>query len=234
MNLYGENGNIKALSKYLTDQGVPVDVDYKTISDEIDFNDYHFVYVGSGIENVQKLALSHLIDYKDQILNYISKGNVMLFTGNSLEMLGKQIISCDSKVYDGCGVFDFVTKETNQRYTGDVICKYSELEKPLVGFINKCTCIEGPIKNPLFNVDFTTLKGIKPETEGFRLNNLFATYLIGPILAKNPHFGEFITKLILNSAGIDDYKKISYPYAEKAHDITLSNLISVKDNLASK
>ena len=49
LNIYGENGNMRALVKVLEYQGLKVNVDFKTIDDEINFNDYDFIYVGSCI-----------------------------------------------------------------------------------------------------------------------------------------------------------------------------------------
>ena len=71
LNLYGENGNIKALKKQLEDQGINVTIKFLTIDDDLDFNKYDFVYIGAGTENNQKIALKHLIKYKNDIKKYI-------------------------------------------------------------------------------------------------------------------------------------------------------------------
>ena len=53
MNLYGENGNVRALVKYLEKHGVKVVVEFLSLEDQIKFEDYDFVYIGSGtIENI--------------------------------------------------------------------------------------------------------------------------------------------------------------------------------------
>ena len=43
LNLYGENGNIKALKKQLENQGVSVTVLSLSIEDELHFDDYDMV-----------------------------------------------------------------------------------------------------------------------------------------------------------------------------------------------
>ena len=48
MNLYGENGNVLCLKKYLENQNIAVSVDYLTKDDKIDFNKYDIYYIGSG------------------------------------------------------------------------------------------------------------------------------------------------------------------------------------------
>ena len=67
MNLYGENGNIKALKKQLEEQNTSVKVLSLTIDDELNFNEYDMVYIGAGTEENQKLVVKHLLKYKNEI-----------------------------------------------------------------------------------------------------------------------------------------------------------------------
>ena len=69
LNLYGENGNIKALKKELENQGLNVYIHFLTIDDELDLEKYDFVYIGAGTENNQKIVLPHLMKYKNIIKN---------------------------------------------------------------------------------------------------------------------------------------------------------------------
>ena len=50
------------------------------------------------------------------------------------------------------------------------------------------------------NYAFKSIKGVginkESILEGFRINNLFATYLIGPLLVVNPNFTKYIMKLL--------------------------------------
>ena len=67
LNLYGESGNVKALEYQLEGQGITVKIKFLTIGDTLDFSKYDFVYMGAGTEENQKLALKHLIKYKDKV-----------------------------------------------------------------------------------------------------------------------------------------------------------------------
>ena len=71
LNLYGENGNIKALKKHLEEQNIKVNIEFLTLNDKIDFKKYDFVYIGSGTEKNLNLALKDLIKYKKSIKEYI-------------------------------------------------------------------------------------------------------------------------------------------------------------------
>ena len=116
MNMYGDYANILALKKHLEDQGLTVKVDYKDINEDIDFSLYDFIYMGSGTESKELIALNDIIRYKDEFKNLVNNNKVILFTGNASELLGKSI---DDNL--ALNVFDFKTQHTDKRYTGDVI-----------------------------------------------------------------------------------------------------------------
>ena len=48
MNLYGEHGNILALTKHLEAHKIKPIVHYLSLEDEIDFSKYDIFYIGSG------------------------------------------------------------------------------------------------------------------------------------------------------------------------------------------
>lgn len=193
MNLYGDYANISALCRIFETNGVEYTLDKKSLGDEIDFSIYDFVYVGSGSEQNQKVALSHLIEYKKSLKNYIESGKTALFTGNAFEMLGEKIDSFLGE-FEGLGIFAFTTVEQNKtRTTSDAVLSFEALDTPLVGFINKCSVVNG-VAEPLFSVQMGLGNSENDNFEGIRAKNLFGTHLTGPILVKNPHFLKFIAE----------------------------------------
>ena len=92
LNLYGDSGNIKAIKKALESQKIKVEIINLSINDELDFEKYDFVYIGSGTEYNQTLVLNHIINYIDKITKYIENNKFFLVTGNSIELFGKYII----------------------------------------------------------------------------------------------------------------------------------------------
>ena len=90
MNLYGENGNIKALIYALKSQNIKVNLDKLTINDEIDFNKYDLIYIGCGTESNELIVLNDILKYKKDIKKYIENNKFILATGNSFELFGKK------------------------------------------------------------------------------------------------------------------------------------------------
>ena len=168
MNLYGESGNVRALARHLSDQGFQVVVDRKSVGDEIDFSQYGFVYIGSGTERNQKVALHDLMRYRDVLEERINQGGVFFLTGNSFEMLGNSILGADGVTYQGLELAQFeVTEIPNKRYTGDAVCISDWYAKPMVGFINKCSQIVG-VDHPLFEMKMGEGNAPGDPKEGYR------------------------------------------------------------------
>ena len=67
MNLYGDNGNVRVLERYLKDQGEQVRVDRKSLQDEFDISQYDFIYCGRGTEKNRNAALADLKKHENEL-----------------------------------------------------------------------------------------------------------------------------------------------------------------------
>ena len=223
MNLYGEYGNVKILEHHLKDIGVNVEVDRKTINDEISINDYDFIYAGAGTERNQMVVLEDLKKYKEDIKKYIDSGKYALLTGNSFEMLGKKI----EKV-EALNILDFEVSRTKDRMTSDVIFKSKYFKNEIVGFINKMSNITNN-QNPLFEVLFGIGENENNDYEGIKYKNIYGTYLSGPLLVRNP---EILRTLILGICEVKDRnfkcKINTYKNEEDGYSLVLAELMRRK------
>ena len=179
LNLYGESGNIKIIDNVLKSNKIKHEILYLSLDDELDFDSYDLVYIGSGTEENQKIALKHLMNYQEDIKKYIENNKFMLVTGNSVDMFGEKIIADEE--YDGLGVFDY-TITRGKRKMEEVYLDSEITKHKILGFINNNSYID-EINFPLF------------KEEGVKYNNFYATYILGPILVRNPDF----IKYFLNS-----------------------------------
>lgn len=215
LNLYGENGNIKALKKHLEEQDVKVKIHFLTIDDDIDFNKYDLVYIGAGTEDNQKIVLPHLMKYKKEIKKAIDDNKFFLITGNAINFFGKHIIDKNGKKIKTLNIFDYYVKEEDFRMIDEGIMKCSFLKNIVIGFQNQNTVLKEN-NNPLFKV----LKGIgsypKSKEEGIKYKNFYGTYLIGPLLVRNPEFLKYFIKELLQSKNIK-MKKLDLKMDEKAY-----------------
>lgn len=197
MNLYGENGNIRMIERVLKEKGAEVIADRKTITNrDIDFTKYDFIYCGAGTELSRNACLEHLRGFAQSLKEAFENDTVMLFTGNSYEMLGSKLHTAQGEDVEGLGLFGFTVQEQKKnRYSGDVKLTSKLSEKTFIGYINKCSKVEG-IKTPLFEVEVMA-GSLQCSADGIQEKNFFGTQVIGPVMVKNPDFAEYIAKLII-------------------------------------
>ena len=206
MNLYGENGNVRYLKKKLEDQDVEVKVYFLSVDDEIDFSKYDIYYIGTGSEDNQKIVLEDIMKYKDDIKKAIDYNKYFIATGNSLELFGKEIIGKDKiKCLD---IFNYTATVNKDRIVGEQLYSSKLIDKKIVGFQNR-VCTLDNLDNTIFNVTEGSGYNKKNMTEGFRVNNFIGTYLLGPILVRNPYLCDYFIKDIFKSLDIT-YNKTNY------------------------
>jgi len=187
LNLYGESGNIKIIENVLKYNKIKHEILYLSLNDKLEFSEYDLVYIASGTEGNQKIALDHLMKYKKDIKKYIESGKYIFVTGNSVDMFGSKIIS--DKEYDGLNILDYEIHQ-EKRKMEEVYLSSSFLKNKIIGFINNNSYMN-KIEYPLF------------DGEGIKYNNFYATYVLGPILVRNP---EFLKYFLNNLTG----KKLKY------------------------
>ncbi len=220
MNLYGEYANLSILRRHLEDSGAEVLIDKLSIGDSFVISDYDFIYCGAGTESNIKLALSDLVKYRDDIKKYSETGTA-LFTGNALEMLGNQITDGNGDRYEGLGLADFNTVEGDRRLLGDAVFTSDFTDKPIVGFINKCSDMRGNY-TPFLNVKYGIGNNPDDKVDGVRINNILGTHLTGPVMVKNPPFLDYILGLV--TKGKIDQKK-EYPFETGGYNVTVNELM---------
>lgn len=187
MNLYGEIGNIKALKYSLENAGVKVVIDNLSINDDIDFSKYDILYIGSGTENNELIVLNDIKKYKNELKKYIEDNKFVIATGNSIELFGKTIFN--KKEYKALNIFDYSSKLIDKRIVGDIIIPMKNVNKDIIGFQNRGSIIENN-NYPLFDNDYTL---------GINYKNFYGTYILGPILVRNPELNKYLINKLLKS-----------------------------------
>lgn len=195
MNLYGEYANTLALQKALSEKGRAAEIEFFSIGDALDFSDHDFIYIGSGTEKNQKVALEYLRPYTEQLKTALDGGKIILATGNSFEIFGEKITDRNGKEYEGLKLFGFTVTEGAERIVEDVSAEFEE--NKVIGFINKASQIEG-IENPFFVIK----QGVgnsdsSANIEGIRQGNFYGTHIIGPLLMRNKCMADYFAELLI-------------------------------------
>lgn len=222
LNLYGENGNIMALKKALSTQDIEVEVKNLSLDNEPwNLENLDIVYIGAGTEQNQILALKTLMKYKEEINQMILDNKLFIATGNSIELFGKSL-KCEDEIISTLNIFDYTTERTKKRIVSECVFNYDEISDKILGFENHQGSISG-ITEPLFTVEKGFSSDLNSKYEGFRINNFYGTYLLGPLLVRNPKLLEKICKDIIISKDVNfEFKQFDLALEQKAHDTFLN------------
>ena len=199
LNLYGENGNTRCIEHMLKLNNIKVNIDYKSLNDNIDFNKYDLVYISQGSEDNLLTSLKDITKYKKDLKKYIEDNKYLLLTGNSMDLFGKYI-EIDNDKIDTLGIFDYYTKfidkstfdnASTDRIVGQVYGSTKLIKEKIIGFQNRCD-LNYNIKTPLFELEERFSNDLTNKKEGFTYKNVYATHTIGPILIRNPYFTHYL------------------------------------------
>ena len=108
-------------------------------------------------------------------------------------------------------IFDYYTryiKDANlknaskDRVVGEVRAKCQFIEEEIIGFQNRSSVMINVKEDSLFKVLKGT--GYKPDEiiEGIHYNNFYGTYLLGPILVRNPYFTDYLVNEICKDLNV--------------------------------
>ena len=189
LNLYGEQGNILALKRAFKNQNVEIEVDYLSVQDKIDFKKYELVYLGSGSAENLLIALEDIKRHKKELKKYIESKKVLLATGNSYLLFGQKINNMDA-----LGIFDYYAASSEKMAHESLMELYQE--KDIIGFQNREFIVNNK-RNHLFKVKEGLCDNLKSEYEGYHEYNFYGTFVIGPLLIRNPHFTNILVKEIM-------------------------------------
>ena len=225
MNLYGSYANVAVLKRYLEELGNTVTVESVAPGEEADLTGADFLFMGAGTERRQKAALADFVRYGEAVKALARDGAAMLFAGTAMELLGKTIAADDGTVCEGIGLGSFPSTQGKKRFVEDVYGTTDLYDGPVVGFMNKCSVIEG-VDTPLVTtLDMGFGNSGEKTPEGFRFRNVFASELTGPILVKNPRLLDKVAEAIYARRGQALPDQLPrWQYAEDGYAITAQQL----------
>lgn len=219
-NLYGELANVKYLKRAIKKCEVietNLNEKPKFVSEDIDI-----LYMAPMTEANQEVVIEQLKPYKNDLQQFIEKGKLAFFTNNAVEILGNYIENEDGSRVEALKILDIYAKRDMLNRANTLFLGEFEGTK-IVGFKDQFTMVYGNNEeNYLFKV--TKGWGLNKESklEGIRVNNLFASYVLGPILPLNPDFAKYILELLGQEAEL--------PFEEEAKTAYEIRLKEFEDN----
>lgn len=191
MNIYGDRGNIIALTRRAAWRGIESEVVSIGIGDPIPPR--IDIYFFGGGQDQEQVAVSRDLqnDKGARIKSDIETGTAALTICGGYQLFGHEYRPHNADPLPGIGVFDAHTVAGRKRFIGNVVVE-SEWGD-LVGFENHSglTYLE-PGVEPLGKVRVGRGNNGRDGHEGARYRNAIGCYLHGALLPKNPWLTDWL------------------------------------------
>lgn len=188
LGTYGDGGNVTVLTERFRRRGLAVARTDVTIGDPIP-DDAHLYVIGGGEDGPQSRA-ADLLRASGSLHKAVAGGAAVLAVCAGFQMLGKHFVAPDGTVVDGLGLLDVATRRgPGERIVGEVVATpVPALALPtLTGYENHGGVTDlGGDASPLGTVTVGTGNRPGAGVEGAWQGRIVATYLHGPVLARNP------------------------------------------------
>ncbi|WP_010539968.1 type 1 glutamine amidotransferase [Dietzia alimentaria] len=229
MGTYGDDGNSLILRQRLKWRGYDAEIVRITLEDEVP--DSCDVYaVGGGEDAAQKLASRHLSESRG-LQRAVERGVPVLAICAGMQVFGEWFVVADGSRAPGLGLMDITTTPQSARSIGELLVEpqLAGLTQPLTGFENHMgATVLGSDAAPLGRVLSGTGNGVPasndsgagadashasgPRVEGVVQGSIIATYMHGPVLARNPELADL---LLYRALGVDSLPPLEVPAVEQ-------------------
>ena len=221
MNIYGDTGNVVVLRRRLEWRGLPVEVAPVSVGDALP-HDADILLGGGGQDAAQGEIGADFASRGAQLRAMADDGVVMLAICGSYQMLGHEFITQEGRHIHGVGVLDVITRGQSQRLIGN---NYVDTEDAgrLVGYENHSGLTDlGPHARPLGRTQPGRGNNGRDQTEGAVRDNVFGTYLHGPVLAKSPRFADaLLRRALLRRGAAADLEPLDDTLADRAAQVAV-------------
>jgi CobQ-like glutamine amidotransferase family enzyme len=199
LNIYGDTGNVLVLRKRLEWRGHTARIVGVNSGDAIPA-DADMLLGGGGQDAAQGEIGTDFVRRTPTLRAMADDGVVMLTICGSYQLLGHEFLTKDGNRIPGTGVLDVLTRGSDTRLIGN---NHIDTEwGRLVGFENHSGLTElGEGARPLGRTVTGRGNNGSDLTEGAVRDNVFGTYLHGPVLAKSPQFADELLRRALARRG---------------------------------
>ena len=217
MNIYGDRGNVIALSQRARWRGIDTKVRNIGIGDPIP-TDVDCFFWGGG-QDQEQVAVAHDLQGAkgEAIREAVDDGAALLAVCGGYQLLGHEYRPHDAEPLPGIAVFDAVSVAGPERFIGNVVVdtRWGEL----VGFENHSGLTTlGPALEPMGRVRVGHGNNGRDGTEGAIRHHAVGCYLHGSLLPKNPVLTDWlIARALERRYGYVDLEPLADEFESAAH-----------------
>lgn len=234
LNIYGDKGNILALTRRAQWNNINATVTNITIGDSFDSSLYDIFFLGGGQDYEQEIIQNDVLKQKgSEIKNAVAGNKVFLCICGGYQLMGKYYKTWDGKEIEFLGALDLWTVGGKERMIGNIVFESDLINdngSPLkiVGFENHSgrTYLGNGIR-PLGKVLSGNGNNGQDGYEGAVYNNVYCSYSHGSLLPKNPLLTDHLISLALKQKynDFDGLVQLDYTFENAARNSMLQRIL---------
>jgi CobQ-like glutamine amidotransferase family enzyme len=199
MGTYGDGGNVKVLVRRAAARGLETHVVEVGPGGEVP--DTADLYVLGGGEDASQVTVARALRDSGALERAAARGAAVFAVCAGLQVLGHDFEISGGAIEPGLGLLDATTRRQEPRAVGEVLAEPLDGSPLLTGYENHGggTTL-GPAAEPLAQVVAGIGNGggaTGNGWEGMVQGNVLATYLHGPVLARNPALADRVLTMAL-------------------------------------
>ncbi|KQB87188.1 type 1 glutamine amidotransferase [Corynebacterium lowii] len=230
LGTYGDDGNALVLRGRARMRGIAADIHPVKLGEAIPTG-LDVYTLGGGEDTAQILAAEHLLA-DGGLRRAAEAGRPILAICAGLQVLGESF-RADGRIVDGLGLIDATTTSLGKRAIGEVTSTptgagfTAALTQPLTGFENhmgatilgSAATPLGVVKRGVGNSDHHGTEGLADAStqrtaEGAVQGSVVATYMHGPVLARNPQLADLLLAQAMG-IGLEELEPLDIPVVDQ-------------------
>ncbi len=196
LGTYGDGGNAKVLAARLKLRGIAVtDMEVRSSDPLPQGAD---IYLVGGGEDSPQVEASKILGKTRALHRAVEAGSYVLAVCAGLQIFGEYFVDAEGNEVPGLGILDCRSvKMPGARAVGELLVRaeLNGVEELLVGYENHgSSTYLGPDARPFSKVVAGIGNSRTAKADGVRYKNVIATYMHGPVLARNSELADFILR----------------------------------------
>ena len=234
LNVAGDGGNLIAIQRRAQWRGIPVEVVAVEKAETPDFRKFDIVLFHGGQDVEMAVAAEDFALKAPSLREAVDEGVVVFAVCAGRQLLGHRYVSNAGEEMLGAGILDLETLGGPQRFMQHAACEVTidGVTETIVGFENHSGLTTlGPGCEAFGKVIAGAGNNGRDGLEGARSRNVFATYLHGPCLPKNPWLTDQLIRIAVGRAeGVKPAKVVLAPLDDeleaRAHEVAMAKAMA--------
>ena len=201
MGTYGDGGNFAVMQKRLAWRGFGLELVRVGPGDALP-TDADFFLLGGGEDQAQERVAPALLGMRGHLAEWVEGGIAGLLVCGGLQLFGESY-ETPLGIIAGLSLLPLITRAGSTRLVGQMLVESTFVKSPLVGFENHAGYTRIMGGKPLGTV--RRGHGNQPHGKGYEglvHQHVVATYLHGPVLARNPWLADLLIGWALDRRGL--------------------------------